>query len=132
MHTIALRFQPQQDLRAELEAFVRNQQLEAACILTGLGSLTQATLRFAGQSEGTVLEGKFEIVSLTGLMSYHGSHYHMAIADSTGKTVGGHLLPGCQIYTTVEVVIGILPGVSLQREYDSATGYRELNIVKQH
>ncbi|MBW4657889.1 MAG: DNA-binding protein [Drouetiella hepatica Uher 2000/2452] len=128
MHTTALRLHPQQDLKAELEAFVQTQGIEAACIITCVGSLTQAAVRFAGQADGTLLEGKFEIVSLAGVMSRHGSHYHMAIADSTGRTLGGHVMPGCLIYTTAEIIIGILPHLSFWREPDPITTYQELAI----
>lgn len=130
--TIALRLKPQQDLKIELDDFVCKQQVEAACILTCVGSLSAANLRFANQPEGTLLSGKFEIVSLTGVMSMHGSHYHMAIADSTGRTIGGHLLEGCLIYTTAEIIIGILPHYRFQREPDSTTGFRELAIESIH
>lgn len=128
MMAIALRLLPQQDLKAELDALAIAQNLEAACILTCVGSLTRAVLRLAGQSEPATYDGQFEIVSLMGLLSQHGSHYHMAIADPTGRTLGGHVLTGCQIYTTAEIVIGILPHTRFSRELDPATGYRELSI----
>lgn len=130
LSAIALRLSPQQDLKAELDALAQMQNLEAACVLTCVGSLTKAVLRLAGQEEATVYEGKFEIVSLVGMLSWHGSHCHMAIADSTGRTIGGHLMKGCSIYTTAEIVVGILPNLSFQREFDPATGYRELTIYK--
>lgn len=131
MDAIALRFTPQQDLRQELDDFVIQHGIAAACILTCVGSLTKATLRLAGQSDATIYEDKFEIVSLTGVMSQQGSHYHMALADSQGRTIGGHVLKGCLIYTTAELVIGILPGWQFKREFDAATGYRELAIDRQ-
>ena len=50
--------------------------------------------------------GKFEIVSLTGTLSAGGSHHlHVAIADSTGAVFGGHLLAGCVVRTTAEIVL---------------------------
>ncbi|GAB4367006.1 MAG: DNA-binding protein [Elainellaceae cyanobacterium] len=128
MDAIALRLKPQQDLKVELNAFICQQEIEAACILTCVGSLTRAALRLAGQSETTMYEGKFEIVSLTGVMSRHGAHYHVAIADHNGCTYGGHLLEGCLIYTTAEIVIGVLPDLRFKREYDLDTGYHELFI----
>lgn len=128
MDAVAFRLKPQQDLRLELEAFVHKQNLEAACILTCVGSLTQATLRLAGQSEPTPYKGKFEIVSLTGLMSKYGSHYHISIANDTGQVYGGHVLAGCLIYTTAEIVVGVIPNLRFRREYDSETGYAELTI----
>jgi predicted DNA-binding protein with PD1-like motif len=128
MNAIALRLIPQQDLKAELDYFVRKQAIEAACILTCVGSLAKVTLRLANQSQASIYNGQFEIVSLTGVMSRHGSHYHIAIADETGQTIGGHLLEGCLIYTTAEIVIGVLPNFSFKREYSEATGYNELAI----
>lgn len=129
MEAIALRLSPHQDLKAELDQFVRDRSLAAACILTCVGSLTRAVLRLANQTQATVYEGPFEIVSLTGVMSCHGSHYHIAIANSQGYTWGGHLLEGNLIHTTAELVIGVMPYLRFQREYDAATGYRELAIV---
>lgn len=131
MDTIALRLTPQQDLRQELDQFISQHGIEAACILTCVGSLTKATLRLAGQSEAVIYQDKFEIISLTGIMSHQGSHYHIALADGNGRTIGGHVLPGCLIYTTAELVIGILPHLQFRREYDAATGYKELSIYPQ-
>ncbi|MBD3882575.1 DNA-binding protein [Phormidium tenue FACHB-886] len=128
MDAIALRLKPQQDLRVELEAFVQKQSIEAGYVITCVGSLTKAVLRLADQSAATQYEGKFEIVSLTGILSTQGSHCHIAIADPTGKTIGGHLMNGSLIYTTAEIVIGVLPNLSFKRELDPATGYRELTI----
>lgn len=128
MDAVALRLKPQQDLKIELDAFVCKQNLEAACILTCVASLTQAILRLADQSEPTLYEGRFEVVSLTGVMSKYGSHYHISIADNTGQTYGGHVLKGCLIYTTAEIVVGVIPGLSFRREYDPETGYNELAI----
>lgn len=129
MDAIALRLGPGQDLKIELDALAREKSLEAACVLTAVGSLTKAVLRLADQETATVYEGRFELVSLMGVLSRHGSHYHVAIADSSGHTLGGHLLEGCQTYTTAEIVIGVLPQISFQRAYDPATGYQELAIV---
>ncbi|MGJ3246552.1 MAG: PPC domain-containing DNA-binding protein [Elainellaceae cyanobacterium] len=128
MHLVGLRLRPGQDLRGELDAFAHQQSLQAGCIVTCVGSLTRAVMRFANQPHETTHEGPFEIVSLTGTLSVHGSHMHLAIADSAGQTLGGHLLKGSLIYTTAEVVIGIVPDVSFRREYDALTGYRELTI----
>ncbi|MBD1909512.1 MULTISPECIES: PPC domain-containing DNA-binding protein [unclassified Leptolyngbya] len=128
LHAIALRLCPGQDLRLELDALVQKKQWKAACVLTCVGSLTRATLRLAGQLNGTTYQGPFEIVSLTGVMGVAGSHYHMAIANSTGQTLGGHVLPGCCIYTTAELVIGVLPALHFTRELCSLSGYSELKV----
>ena len=129
MKTIALRLKPGQDLLVELEGLMTDRNIEAACILTCVGSLTRACLRFANWKETSRLDGHFEIVSLTGVLSRHGSHCHMAIADGTGRTTGAHLMAGCVVYTTAELVIGIVEGQSFRRVHDPETGYPELEIV---
>jgi len=129
METFALRLHPEQDLKTELDRLIEQLDIEAACILTCVGSLTVAVLRFANQKVPQRLKGHFEIVSLTGVLSKYGSHYHIAIADEHGKTYGAHLMEGCKVYTTAEIVIGIIPQSSFLRTYDPQTGYPELEVV---
>ena len=93
-----------------------------------MGSLTVATLRLANQEGPTVYQGHFEIVSLVGTLSVNGSHLHLAVSDSTGRTIGGHLLDGCRVYTTAEIVLGELPQLEFRRETDATFGYRELVV----
>src|SRR6187200_2344706 len=100
------RLKPGEDLRKSIEAIVKEKNIEAGWINTCVGSLTDYTIRFANQQQGTHGSGHFEIVSLTGTVSVNGSHLHISISDSTGKTIGGHLLEGCIVYTTAEIIIG--------------------------
>ena len=129
LQPLALRLHPGQDLKAELDNLAQSRSIEAACIITCAGSLTKAVLRYANQEQAVALDGYFEILSLTGTLSRHGSHFHIAIADGTGRTIGAHLLEGCQVYTTAEIVIGILAEVSFLRTVDGQTGYPELEIA---
>ena len=131
LNPYALRLSPGEDLKRSLQQFTQSQSLAAGCIITAVGSLQQASLRFAGQNDATTLTGRFEIVSLVGTLSLGGLHLHMAIADSQGTTLGGHLMPGCLIYTTAEIIIGSLAGFTFQRVHDPQTGYRELSIVEE-
>lgn len=128
LRTYALRLKPGQDLRRELLAFTEQRGLRAAAVLTCVGSLTTATLRLANQEGPSVYRGHFEIVSLVGTLSINGSHLHLSVADSTGRTLGGHLLDGNLVYTTVELVIGELPELDFRREPDATYGYRELAV----
>jgi len=126
--TITIRLKPGQDLKRELDQLALSRNLEAACVLTCVGSLTTAVLRFANQAKAATLTGHFEIVSLTGTLSVHGSHYHISISDEEGGTKGAHLMDGCKVYTTAEIVVGVLPGVSFQRTMCPDSGYPELDI----
>lgn len=129
MKTLTFRLKPGQDLFNEIEAFVAEKNIEAGCVLSAVGSLTHATLRLANREYYSEYEGHFEIVSMTGTVSVHGSHLHISISDGDGKTIGGHLVPGCKIYTTAEMVLGIFDDVVYKREYAEDSGYEEL-VVK--
>lgn len=129
MDTYALRLRPHQDLRLELEAFAKTHNLQAGVILTCVGSLRHAALRLADQPGTTEYEGKFEILALVGTLSPDGPHLHIALADGTGRTIGGHLQPGNLIYTTAEIVIGELTNKVFSRPIDPETTYDELVIV---
>lgn len=131
MKALALRLQPDQDLRQSLKAFAIVQNLQAGFILSAIGSLKVAQLRFADRSKSDVLTGKFEILSLNGTLSVHGLHLHLAIADQNGNAIGGHLDTGCLIYTTAEIIIGDIPNLIFLRTSDPKTGFLELEIKEQ-
>ncbi len=128
MRTYALRLAPGQDLRQQLQAFAQAQQIKAATIVTGVGSLTSVRLRLANQPGPTEYKGHFEVVSLVGTLSINGSHLHLAVADSTGRTIGGHLLDGNLVYTTMELVVGVLEELDFRRETDPVSTYQELVV----
>jgi uncharacterized protein len=124
----AFRLKPGQDLKQEIENYVKQHSIEAGWVMTCVGSVTQYNLRFANQPQGTKDSGHFEIVSVTGTVSIHGSHLHMSISDSTGRTIGGHLLNDNKIYTTAEIVIGEGKQLIFTREKDGTTEWEELQI----
>ncbi|SNR44335.1 PPC domain-containing DNA-binding protein [Hymenobacter mucosus] len=128
LRTYALRLRPGADLRQQLLAFTQQQGMRAGAVLTCVGSLTTTTLRLANQEAPTVYQGHFEIVSLVGTLSTNGSHLHLSVADSTGRTIGGHLLDGNIVYTTAEIVVGELPEFDFKRETDATFGYQELVV----
>ncbi len=131
MENYTFRLPPGEDLLDSIEAVVKERNIEAGCVLSGVGSLTHATLRLANQNDYSEYEGHFEIVSLTGTISIHGSHLHISISDDHGRTVGGHLVSGCRIYTTAEIVFAIFEDVVYKRErLANDSGYEELVINK--
>jgi predicted DNA-binding protein with PD1-like motif len=125
----AFRLHPKQDLLEEIARFSTAHNFHAACILTCVGSLTHVNLRMANQPRSSSFTGHFEIVSLVGTLSQQGNHLHISLADSNGKTFGGHLMSDCLIYTTAEIVVGELQGIQFTRPIDSQTTYDEL-VVK--
>ncbi|MBD2061694.1 DNA-binding protein [Funiculus sociatus GB2-A5] len=129
MKVFAIRLKPNQDLKKSLKEFSVQQDIKAGFILTAIGSLKQATIRFANQNDSTVLNDKFEILALNGTLATTGIHLHIAISDKQGKTIGGHLDNGCIIYTTAEIVIGESENFTFLRTLDEQTGYQELEIL---
>ncbi|MEH2115441.1 PPC domain-containing DNA-binding protein [Nostoc sp.] len=132
MKVFAIRLKPHDDLRQSLKNFVKQEDIKAGFILSAIGSLEAAKIRFANQDVSTVLTGKFEIITLNGTIATTGVHLHIAISDREGKTIGGHLDDGCIIYTTAEIVIGASEKFIFNRTFDQQTGYQELEIIEQN
>jgi predicted DNA-binding protein with PD1-like motif len=131
MKVVPLRLRPGVDLRRALDAWMAEKQGQAGCVISGVGSLSMAQLRLAGATEEMAIHGDLEILSLSGTLSPDGVHLHIAIADSSGAVIGGHLCAGSLVRTTAELVIGLLPDWRFNRELDPATGYAELAIKAQ-
>lgn len=138
MQTLPIRLNPGQDLRTAIEAAVRGANCRAAFVLSGIGSLSSAGLRFAGAEQPRRLTGDMEILSLSGTVAFNGtgegarssSHLHMALSTASGEVFGGHVAPGCTVRTTAEVLLALLPEWEFSREPDAATGYLELQITQ--
>ncbi len=128
MNVLAQRLHPTCDLRQGLKRIADEYGIEAGFILSGIGSLSQAALRFADQPQPVILDGPFELIALSGTISIHGLHVHLAIADAQGRLLGGHLCDGSIIYTTAEIVIGVTDQMVFKRAMDAQTGFLELTI----
>ncbi len=129
MKTWAVRLHPGQDLRQELTKFTQEQRLQSGFIVTAVGSLQEAHLRFANGNTAQIFIEKFELVALSGTLSLTGLHLHLVLANDRGQVMGGHLLEGCLIYTTAEIVIGTAENLLFKRIPDAMTGFSELMIT---
>jgi hypothetical protein len=124
--TVVVRLEPGEDPRARLEALAAENAWRGAAVVSAVGSLTEARLRYADREKVRRLRGPLEVVSLSGTLGPDGVHLHAAVANGRGRVRGGHLGHGSAVYTTLEVVLRVLDDVTLRREVDPATGYREL------
>ncbi len=125
----AFRLLPGQDLKQEIQRFVTDRHIRAGWVNTCVGSLQTFAIRFANQSVPASSSGYFEILGLSGTLSLHGSHLHIMISDGDGKTMGGHLVDGCVIYTTAEIVISASDDFEFTRVKDRSTEWNELHIM---
>jgi predicted DNA-binding protein with PD1-like motif len=132
MKTMAFRLLPGADLKQALRRIVEEHGLRAGCIVSCVGSLARARLRMAGAAGEPEcfrsLDEPTEIISLVGTLCPDGLHLHIALARRDGQCVGGHLVEGCVVHTTAELIVGELPDLEFHREPDPETGYRELRV----
>ncbi|MEO6322972.1 MAG: PPC domain-containing DNA-binding protein [Polaromonas sp.] len=131
--TFVLRLQPGDDLRAELQSTFSELQgtgCRAACVISAVGSLSRAVLRYAAQPQGAVQDEALELVTLSGTLSPDGPHLHACVADALGQMRGGHVMPGCRVRTTAEIVLVLLPGWAFSRAHDAGTGFMELQVER--
>lgn len=122
-----LRLQPGEDVRVTLYQWVQAQRIEAAAITSAVGSLTHAHLRYANRADGIMTTADLEVLSLSGTLSIHGVHLHLSVADRDGQVLGGHMLDGCIVRTTLELTVQEVDGVRMLRVKDEVSGYDELS-----
>lgn len=116
------------DLVKEIERFCAEHGVMAAQV-TVIGAVRHARYAYYEQNDHRYRElesaSHHEIVGFVGNVSLRDDrpflHAHATFADADGVTVGGHLLPGCEVFAG-EVMIRELGGVSLVRQPDEATG----------
>lgn len=130
LHALPLRLSPGCDLRREIEQAVAALPSQSGFVLSGIGSLTRANLRFAAAESPTSLVEALEVLSLGGSITPEGAHLHASLSTASGAVLGGHLGYGCVVRTTAEILIAVLPEWRLSREHDPATGYQELTIAR--
>ena len=128
LQAFPVRLVPCDDLRLALEAAVAQTGAEAAFVLSGIGSLRPAVLRWAAADEPATLDEDCELLTLSGTVGAGGSHLHASVSLTDGRVFGGHVALGCRVRTTAEVLLVLLPGFRFDRAFSPATGYAELEI----
>jgi predicted DNA-binding protein with PD1-like motif len=143
---IVLRLPPGADVYNTLKEVARQEKIASGVILSGVGSLREITLRnvrlfpdrFPIQDRHRIYTPRaepLELLALTGNVSQRGSEVHVhahAVVSSGlegGATHGGHLVEGCIVLSTVEIVICAIHGMTMVREMDPQTRVIELYFV---
>uniref|UniRef100_A0A0P4W8Z5 PPC domain-containing protein n=1 Tax=Scylla olivacea TaxID=85551 RepID=A0A0P4W8Z5_SCYOL len=130
-----LRLLPGQEVKEALEEYVRRHAPRGVFVMTCCGSVTSATLRLAANTNGETNKIKtfnqhFEVLSLSGTLSKGGTHLHICLSDNEGGTVGGHVMGGLRVFTTMEVALGEPLDLTLDRTFDASTGFPELTVTR--
>lgn len=126
MKTVCKRLRRGDDLLKSIQALAQEQHIGAGVVLSAVGCVSKGVVRDASGVTLRAINEPCEIVSLNGTVSQARCHLHIALSKEDLSTVGGHLVEGCIVNTTCELVIGLLDGWQINAEFDTETGYNEL------
>jgi predicted DNA-binding protein with PD1-like motif len=136
VRTLVARMSPGEDVLETLESLVTRYDVRAGCFSL-IGAIASATLGYfdvnAKMYRVLTLKQDLEVTSCTGNISRleDGTpviHAHMVVANEKGESFSGHLMKGCRVSVTIEVVLNVLDG-SLVRVRDDKMG---LNLLRLH
>lgn len=126
MKMICKRLRRGDDLLRSIQKIAEEEQLELAVVLSAAGCVSRARVRDASGVTVRDINEDCEIVSVTGTVSRKRCHVHVSFSKEDLSTVGGHLMEGCIINTTCELVLGVVDGWCCGVEQDEQTGYDEI------
>lgn len=128
LKTLPLGLRPGCALRREFEQAAATLPGGSGFVLSGIGSLSHASLRFAAQEAATQLDEPLGLLSLAGTVNPDGAHLHASVATASGQVLGGHVADGCIGRATAEIPLATSAEWRLAREHDAATGHAELGV----
>ena len=108
---------------------MNDHHIAAGSVVSGVGCVSRWRLRDATGVRVRGGEEDVEIVSLMGTVSEHGCHLHASFSRADLSAFGGHLLPGCVVNTTAEIVLAEIEAAPSPGSRMAETGYDELVIA---
>jgi len=125
-----------EDLLEGIKKRVKESKVKAGLLFL-IGSLKEACLGFYEEGEYKRIEIKkpLEIASCMGNISVKENgeliiHAHMVVSDKSGNAYGGHLLKGCKVAATAELMLIEALEVDLKRKFEDKYRLYLLNIEK--
>lgn len=119
------------DLLEEIERVVKSAEVSGGFIAV-IGTLSKAAFGYYEEKGYKRIEINelLEILSCIGNISEAEGekmiHAHITVSNSKGKAYGGHVLPGCIIGPTAELIIIEGENLILKRKLDEKTGLKTL------
>ena len=132
---IIVRMEPGEDILDTLEKIAESKEIRSGTISL-IGAVSEAHLgyfdRKSNEYKSFHLKEDLEVVSCMGNISRleDGSvvvHAHMIVANETGDCYGGHLMKGCEVSVTIEMIIQEL-AAQITRAKDQRTGLNLLDL----
>ncbi len=130
---VAARMSPGEDILKGLERICAENHINNGFILSGMGSMAKVAFYDPvalpdkkagyGYSEPILMEGPLELLSMTGMICHNTEgecllHVHFTFSDQKGNAYGGHVIEGCKVLLTTDILIGEIEGLEMGREYD--------------
>jgi uncharacterized protein len=111
---VLLRFKFDTDLLAGLEKVVKQEKIQNAIILSGMGSVRGYQVHQVSNrtfpSKNMFVKNPTEpadVIGMSGFVANGVLHPHITLA-TPDRTIGGHLEPGTNVFTFAVVTLGIL------------------------
>lgn len=130
MKTHCMRLIEGQDIKEEINRFCTDNNIDAAVVLSSVGCVKCAVLRDAGGKDDHTIDENMEIMSINGTISKHRTHLHISFSKKDLSVIGGHMMEGCMVNTTCELVILEISKTVFNSKFDFSTGYEEIDISK--
>ena len=122
--TIFAKFSEGEDLLRSIEMTAKRNNVNAGMFFL-IGTLKDAVLGFYKNQKYVPIHkaGPLEIASCTGNISIKENgelvvHGHIVVSDSEGLAYGGHVMEGCIVDATVELVLLAVESGKLERKFD--------------
>lgn len=130
MKTICTRLRRGDDLLLSIQRLAQEHQIPAAVVLSAVGCLSHLRVRDASGVTIRDVHEDVEILSLDGTVSQARTHLHIGCSREDLSCLGGHLVEGCIVNTTCELVLGILEDCTIGVTPDAETGYNEIVFLR--
>jgi predicted DNA-binding protein with PD1-like motif len=118
------RFLENEDLLATITSVAKQNNINSGFFFL-IGTLKKAVLGYYKEGKYVPIEkdGPLEIVSCMGNISIKDEtelviHGHIVVSDNDGDAFGGHVLSGCLVDATGELVLVEAKSGTLRREFD--------------
>jgi len=133
--TVVVRLQKGELLLEAMGDLCRREGIRNGVILTGFGSLYESCWSGAVKPDYPPREffretstEALEILAISGVIADYHVHAHVVLSKRE-RAFGGHLEPGCRVFSLVELAIAKLDHLMLQRQVDAETKQKLLQVV---
>ena len=136
--TVIVRLQKDELLLEGMADICRREGIRNGVILTGFGSLYESC--WSGAVTAAYPPREFfretssealEILAISGVIADYHVHAHMVLSNRE-RAFGGHVEPGCRVFSLVELAIAKLDHLKLQRQLDAETKQKLLQVVDRY